>query len=355
MTDDVMRLVDDGEHYNLHDILTTNAMWCFIMGARGLGKTFGALNFCIKKYIHKKRQFIYLRRYDEDIKKIRPTFFKDMALVFPEYKFQIEGMNLQICFHPDEKKRVWETMGYIVSLNTSGSLKSVPFPQVYYIIYDEIFPNKNSQRFLSNETEIFQEFYSTVDRAQDRVKVLALSNATSVANPYFSAYKLRIEQQNKNIQIYAKGFIAVELADYKGFSAKVKRSRFGQFITRYSPDYAEYAMSNKFRDNTKDLIAELNPNVDSYNFTIETEMGEFNIWSHFDNRIHDGYYFLSNKTVKHPRMKTMVPQNVTTNKTLLRKNDEIVKRLSSAYRGGRLRFESSELQAIFIDMYGATL
>lgn len=345
----------EGDYYDLHDILTRNAVLNFILGGRGIGKTFCATKTAIKQFITKKWQFIYLRRYDTEVATVKPTFFKDMTEEFPDYAFQCEGITLQICFNPEEKKKTWHVMGYIVSLNTSGALKSVPFPDVHTIIFDEIFPNKGASRYLSGEVNIFQEFYSTVDRWKDKTRVIALANAVSLANPYFSAYGMNAEEQKKPILTYAKGFIALEIADYKGFSSKIKTTRFGKFIQQVDPDYAKYSMNNEFRDNTKNLVEPLDKTRDRYNFTVETEQGIFNIWSHFESGSAGGWYTLSYQAPKFKREKTTVKENVTPEKTLLTKNDEILKRLSTAYRAGMLKFDSAEIKAIYIDLFGSTM
>lgn len=350
-----MAKIVETDYYDLHDILSHNAMWNFIMGARGLGKTFDSLEFCINKFLHKGYQFIYLRRSEEEIKRIKPTFFDDMAKQFPAYEFQVEGMALQISRKRNDGKHDWKTMGFIIALSTSGNLKSVAFPDVRFIIFDEIFPNKKSNAYLSGEVWMFAEFYNTVDRYKDKTRVIALSNATSLANPYFSAYGIHMEQQHKAIQMYAKGYIAVEKADYKGFSSKVAHSRFGKFMIENNPDYAEYAINNKFQDDTKELIAPLNTSKDTYNYTIETDEGRFSIWSHLEPATFDAYYILSDNTPEHCRIKTTVPTRVRPDKPFLGKRDDIMKRLQTAYRCGRLNFETAELKAIFLNLFGSSL
>ena len=63
------KYLDESDYYSLHDILSRNAMWNFILGARGLGKTYGCADYVIKKYLNKHWEFIYLRRTEEEVKK----------------------------------------------------------------------------------------------------------------------------------------------------------------------------------------------------------------------------------------------------------------------------------------------
>ena len=371
MSEQQYKYLDENDYYSLHDVLSRNAMWNFILGARGLGKTYAAADYVLKKWLAKRWEFIYLRRTDEEVKKAKISFWNDMSEKYPDYVFRNEGMLLQICTDPFEptqetdnsdgthvrtlkSKLKWQTCGYIIGLSTSGSLKSMPFPNVHTMIYDEIFPTAhgNVGQYLGSETELFQEFYSTVDRWQDRVRVLALSNATNVANIYFSTYGIKAEEQRKAIQLYAKGYIAVEIADYKGFSSKVKNTRFGQLIR--DTEYGQYAIDNEFRNAHSELMGVVDKRRDSYNFTIITQMGTMRIWSHPDADFNT-CAIASDLTPAHERCRTTVPSKVSPDCPLLSLRDALSKRLIQAYRGGTMRFESAEQQAIFMDLFGSKL
>ena len=41
-------------YYDYQKVLSYNALLSFIIGERGVGKTYGAKKFCIKNYINKK-------------------------------------------------------------------------------------------------------------------------------------------------------------------------------------------------------------------------------------------------------------------------------------------------------------
>lgn len=62
-------------YYDYTRILSYNAFLNFIIGERGVGKTFGVTNLCIKDFLKKSNEFAYIRRYKSDLKKSVPTFF----------------------------------------------------------------------------------------------------------------------------------------------------------------------------------------------------------------------------------------------------------------------------------------
>ena len=55
-------------YYNYNKILTYNALLNFLIGERGVGKTYGAVKFVTKQFIKKNEQFAYIRRYKSDLK-----------------------------------------------------------------------------------------------------------------------------------------------------------------------------------------------------------------------------------------------------------------------------------------------
>lgn len=85
-------------YYSYQRILSYNAFLNFLIGERGVGKTYGAVKFCIQKFLKKGEQFIYLRRYKSDLKKSVPTFFDAMIKnnEFPEATFKTSGANFYI-------------------------------------------------------------------------------------------------------------------------------------------------------------------------------------------------------------------------------------------------------------------
>ena len=65
--------------YSYALVLSYNAMLNFIIGERGVGKSYGIKKHVIKRFIKKNRKFIYLRRYETELDKSLKDneFFKD--------------------------------------------------------------------------------------------------------------------------------------------------------------------------------------------------------------------------------------------------------------------------------------
>ena len=341
----VLKTLSEDDYYNLHDLMTRGAAWNFIIGARGLGKTYADKRYGIKEAIKNGHEFIYLRRTDVEQKK-KETFFRDIQEAFPDYDFRINGDKGEYRHHSWDEKQ-WRICCYFIALSQAGGLKSVAYPNVYTIIFDEIFPD--NVRFLSNEVNSFSEFYNTVDRWNDRVRVLFLSNAVQKANPYFAKYALDLtDQEAKQLQFktYCGGYICIELADYGGFSAKVSKSRFGQFLERFDPDYADYAIRNKFRDDSKDMVQDI-PEFAEYSYTLDTELyGSFGVFIDVAGKSLN--YYISRRVKRNSeRHYTLDYSKVTEEVIYIKKSDDITKRMTNAYRLGKMFFDTSQVKADF--------
>ena len=122
-------------YYDFSKVLSYNATYNFLVGARGLGKTYGAKKLVIKKFLRGGEEFVYLRRYKTELA-TRTTFFDDIGQEFPNLGFRVNGSLAQVCRNPDAEKPHWETMGYFIALSNAQTRKSVAYPKVTHIIFD---------------------------------------------------------------------------------------------------------------------------------------------------------------------------------------------------------------------------
>ena len=68
-------------YYNYNRIRSYNAYWNFVISNRGGGKTYGFKEMCIKDFLKKGEQFIYVRRTKVELED-RQTFFDDIREKF---------------------------------------------------------------------------------------------------------------------------------------------------------------------------------------------------------------------------------------------------------------------------------
>ena len=137
--------------YSYDRIRSYNAIWNFIISNRGGGKTYGFKMMAIKNFLKNGKQFIYVRRYKTELTD-KTLFFDDVKHNFPDLEFKIHGSTMYI----NDK-----VCGYFISLSTSQQKKSVSYPNVDLIGFDEFIIDKSHMRYLANEVEVALDLYET--------------------------------------------------------------------------------------------------------------------------------------------------------------------------------------------------
>jgi hypothetical protein len=332
-------------YYDYGKLLSYNAVYNYLVGGRGLGKTFGAKKRALRRFLSHGEQFIYLRRYKEELVTVRETFFADVAHEFPDWDFRTNGNVFEVspASQRDNKRRDWETIGYLMALSVAQKQKSVSFHRVKTIIFDEFIIEKGVVHYLPDEANVFNNFYSTVDRYQDKTTVFFLANAVSITNPYFLEYNIMPVEGDEWIRLH-NGFMVIHLPKAEEFAASVLQTRFGQFIA--GTDYAKYAVGNEFVDNNLDLVAAKDPNA-KYKYTLETAQGTFSLWQNLGESL----YYAVQKRPGNELMFTLLPERMSENKTLLMPNDMALQMLRSAYRHGRIWFDTPKTRNAFVDVF----
>lgn len=331
------------DYYNYDKLMSYNGVYNFLVGGRGLGKTYGAKEKAIRAALKKGHQFIYLRRYKSELAASRSTFFADIEHEFPDYDFKVQG-SLAVASKVEsrqDKKREWITLGYFVALSTSQTQKSVAFPKVRTIIFDEFIIEKGNIRYLPDEATVFNNFYSTVDRYKDKTRVFLLANSVSIMNPYFIEYEIRPDETNE-IVVKADGFIVCHFPEGEAFASSVYETKFGKFIK--GTDYATYAVGNTFSDDHEALLADKDFRA-RYLFSLECRNGTFSVWNYKEG------YHIQDKLPKSQVMFTLLPERMDENKVLMTFSDKPLGYLRTAFRQAKITFDKPSTRNTFAEVF----
>ena len=343
----------DGAYWDSHDLMTRNGMFNIAIGGRGTGKTYDFKYKRIKHYIKTSqgfrvqgRQFIYVRRYKTELED-RQTFFDDVRDNFPECDLKVEGMRMFIRRHREmrdekDKGEKWWVLGYFIVLATALTKKSVPYPDVDWIGMDEFIIDKGNLHYLQNETKQFLDFYNTVDRFQDRVRVMLMANAVSIVNPYFIDWRIS-PRKGKRFTSVRGGFIQCEYIDSELYRRRVDATRFGQFIKGTS--YYDYAVSNSFRDMTDKFIAKKTTEA-VFRFSIRFDGRTVGIWADWGR----GLYFVCGKYPKDGLCYVLTKDDMLPNLLMLEKSNAIMKGVKRAYMQGSVLFDTPRNREFFTEV-----
>lgn len=355
-----MKEFDYSIFWDIGRTLTHNALINIIVGNRGGGKSYGAKKRAVQNFLTKGEQFGYIRRYKDDLKKPLEQFFKDIAWEFPEHEFKVEGDKVYIRVKAENEKQKWiekDICGYGFSLSTANNKKSMSYPDITMLIFDEFLLEEGNQRYLPNEVEKLLNLYETVARPgsnHPRVSLWLLGNAISVTNPYFLYFGLKMpthrDKNGKWIWKHPSKPILVEDVRNENFIDVKKNTEFGQLVN--GTNYADFSIENKFLLDDDTFIDKKTP-IARHAFNFAYMGKEFGVWYDYTagkmwvSHAVDPSGLMFSFTLKDHKPNTMLFK--TRNKSYWLKN------FFDAFKQGNLFFEDMNIKNMCYDILKLSL
>lgn len=260
-------------YYDINKTLSYNCLFNFIVGNRGGGKTFGFKEWAIRSFLKTGKEFVYVRRFKNEFHN-NDSFFDDMYDFFPDVDFVVRGSDYYIN---------GAKAGTAIALSTAKIMKSVAFPNVNKICFDEFILDKGVHHYLPDEVTSFLELYETIARTRNDVICFFLSNAITITNPYFLYWDISLPY-NKTIARYDD--MLIELVQNKEFIEAKKKTRFGKLVD--GTQYGKYAIENTFLRDNKTFIQKKTQNSQIYfSFTVREKL--YGVWIDYKS----GYIYVS--------------------------------------------------------------
>lgn len=353
--------IDTTMFWNARETLTHNRLINIIVGNRGGGKSFGAKEWAIDNFLKKGEQFGYIRRYRDDLKEPMIQFFKDIEYKYPEYEFKTDAKHFYIRLKPTNPKTKWteeNIAGFGFTLSTASNKKSISYPNITTLIFDEFLLDKGNQMYLADEPLKLLNLYETVARPgtqHPRVVLFMLANALSVTNPYFLFWNLKMptkrDGNGKYIWKHATRPILVEDVRNEKFIDSKRNTEFGQLIE--GTRYAEYSIENKFLldDNT---FIEKKSSKARYYFTFVYKGNKFGVWADFT----EGKMWVSSDIDPScPLVYTLTMKDHQPNTMFLKSRNRggHFKTFIECYKTGNVWFESMNIKNITYEVIQMTL
>lgn len=168
----------------------------FVYSGRNRGKSFEISSQLIADAWYDNKLFGYIRRNDcttfdvEQYFADKEQFIKDMTdnqyMGITRDKGKLKFYNIDIDFETGETHRILgKECGYFYALSRQATYKSLQYPDVYNLIYEEVLTDG---QYLSSEPEKLMNLYSTVKRSKKDFKMWLVSNTVSVVNPYSQSW-----------------------------------------------------------------------------------------------------------------------------------------------------------------------
>lgn len=321
-------------YYNPNKMLSYNRILNFIIGARGIGKSYAMKEYPIKRFLKYGEQFIYVRRYKGELKKIT-NYFNDIMMAFPDHEFKVKGRQLFI----DDK-----LFGWAIPLSMWQSEKSNAYPNVTTIVFDEFIREKDNSGYIPNEVEALLNLMDTVFRDRENVRCICLSNAVSVVNPYFLYFEL-VPNVEKRFNAYKD--ILVEIPNSRDFSEERRKTRFGSLID--GTEYGDMSLDNEFV-NDSNVFIEKRSKESKFQFGVVYKGMVFGIWVDVDA----GIMFMTQEYDPSSKLLfALSTEDLTENNMLMLgwKDNYYLKKMVNAFKNGYLRFDNQVMRNMGYEMF----
>lgn len=327
-------------HYNPNELLSKQRVLNFVLGARGLGKTYAYKKYATQRFINHGEQFIYVRRYKSDLKATIFTFFNDVKEEFPDAKLEVKNNRFYIN---------GEIAGYAMTLASFNSLKASSYPLVTLMIYDEfLIEDGSAQRYMTNEPRALLNVMDTVARNRVNFRCVCLSNAVSMVNPYFiyfdKKFKSRQPDPEKKFNVYDD--IIVEFPDSVDFSADRKSTPYGRLIDGL--EYGDFSLNNVFVNDTATFI-EKRTSTSYFVFNIVYNGLWIGFWA--DNG--EGLLYASKQIDPYGKTYSLQTKDHKPNMLLIDswRNNRHLKMMIKSIKKGYLRFDNQQIKQTCFDLF----
>lgn len=282
------KLYDKEGWINWPYILSKQAAFIMVVGARGVGKTYGVM----RELRNRKQPFIYLRRLKTQIDNCgkntgNPFKRLNMDCGWNILPFSVGG-NIEF----RENDRNGDLVAVGVALSTVATVRGIDFSDFNYIVFDEAVA-MIGEKPIKNEFEAFLNFYETVNRNReligDRpVQAILLGNANKLSNPYFTGWhfmKTSLKMLRGKQMVYQtpdSSRIMIMLQD----SPISKRKAETAVYQNGTDGFVSMALDNVFRTDETKIKSEP---LKEYNHMVS--IGEIGIYRHKSER----RYYVSSK------------------------------------------------------------
>jgi Podovirus DNA encapsidation protein (Gp16). len=317
--------MDEKLFWSPQKLLSHDRLLSCVIGARGVGKSFGIKMKLIDDFLKHKRQFIYLRMYKTELQN-KDKFFDDVRFKYEGVKFEVKGNELRIN---------GELAGWAIPLSRWQSLKSVSYPNVYTIFFDEFIREKDMVGYPPDVVGSLLNLMDTVfrNRNTSQQRVICASNSVTVVNPYFLYFNFfpRPDQQfTKNESI------VVEVVQNKAFADERRKTRFGKLIA--GTPYEEMAIENKFTADS-DTFVEKRSKKSQFNFGVRYEGKVYGIWVDREQML---MYMSESYDPKSKEIFALTSDDLTEKNHLITawRNNYKLTKMVRAFTKGMMRFEN---------------
>lgn len=281
------KIYDSDGWINWEWIIGQGAAFIMVVGARGVGKTYGIMKYCLEH----DRSFIYLRRLKSQLDQCAGSDGNPFKKLNADTGRNVTPRRTAggVIFSDQDK-----IVSLGVALSTVANVRGFDYSDYDMIIFDEAIAS-DGERPIPREFNAFLNFYETVNRNRELngerpVQCVLLGNANRLTNPYFSGWHFMKTALNmiKGKQMVWKNADGSRLMIMLCDSSISARKADTALYKNASKDFINMALDNAFRTDGTNIRS-----MPIREFNHVVTIGDIGIYKHKSKRL---YYvsFLTN-------------------------------------------------------------
>lgn len=273
-------------YLNMHAIMNIPVNFIFVMGARGIGKTYGAIQELVKN----KQYFALIRR----------TQMQSDLIALPETcplsdPVNDMGLDLSVANYVKSSKKFYngdtgQPYCFTGALSTFGNMRGMPTSDATWLLFDE-FVAQPGEKKMKRGGEMFLQMFETLNRNRELkgiapIKCVLTANSYSMRNEIFLELGLitkTAEMIKKHQSIYINK--NRELAIIIPYDSPVSERKKETVLYKLADgtDFEDMAINNLFVNDDSD-----DPNIRPMplkDYRPYVEVGEIAIYKHKSDRL----------------------------------------------------------------------
>lgn len=242
-----------------------------ITGARGTGKTYGALDYLYYYGI----KFLYLRRTDAQREISASEDMNPFKILNKDKGYAISTKSLgkymdgyyETTEDVDSKGRsitvYGKCVGYVAALTTFSNIRGISAQDVDVIVFDEFIPELHERRF-KGEAEALLNLYESINRnrelnGQPPVYLFCLSNSNDIRSPLFEYLGImekvvRLTEKPKNIHELVLEDRGIRIIHIKESPISKQKEETALYKMTKGTQFFNMAISNNYKMRGKSFV-----------------------------------------------------------------------------------------------------
>lgn len=289
-----MKLYLDSGYLNMPGIFENDYTFNIIIGARGIGKTYGALEY-VKEH---QLPFMFTRRTQQQIDLLKQPTFNPYGALNHDKHWNVEIRSIggkNFGFYEAERnidsgeyEISGPPIGIATALSTFSNMRGFDASWIRVWLFDE-FIKESHEKPIKEEGKAILNMYESINRNRELigdppVKFIAMANSEYVANPLLLELQLATRaamMQRKGIEQFYDKDRSVALFIPKQSPISLKKAETALYKLSTHTEFNKMALNNEFNELDWTLVRPAN----LINYVPLVRVGELTIYKHKSDEI----------------------------------------------------------------------